>query len=137
PPLLFTLLARSHTHTLSLHDALPIFGPKAGISGGRVIYSGPVYGLADVEESITARFVNAPPLQLKDTPSREATGTLQLEGVNARTIEDLDVEFPLGQLTAVSGVSGSGKTTLVSHVLGTIVGKSGSTNVCDGRSEAL
>ncbi|MDN6498706.1 MAG: excinuclease ABC subunit UvrA [Yaniella sp.] len=106
-------------------------GPKAGISGGRVIYSGPIYGLADVEESITARFVNAPPLQLKDTPSREATGTLQLEGVNARTIEDLDVEFPLGQLTAVSGVSGSGKSTLVTHVLGTIVGNSVSTTVSD------
>ncbi|MDN6637734.1 MAG: excinuclease ABC subunit UvrA, partial [Yaniella sp.] len=106
-------------------------GPKAGISGGRVIYSGPIYGLADVEESITARFVNAPPLQLKDTPSREATGTLQLEGVNARTIEDLDVEFPLGQLTAVSGVSGSGKSTLVTHVLGTIVGNSVSTTVTD------
>ncbi|MGO1536655.1 MAG: ATP-binding cassette domain-containing protein [Yaniella sp.] len=106
-------------------------GPKAGISGGRVIYSGPIYGLADVEESITARFVNAPPLQLKDTPSREATGKLQLEGVNARTIEDLDVDFPLGQLTAVSGVSGSGKSTLVTHVLGTIVGNSVSTTVSD------
>ncbi len=106
-------------------------GPKAGISGGRVIYSGPVYGLADVEESITARFVNAPPLQLKDAPSREAIGFLQLEGVTSRTIEDLNVEFPLGQLTAVSGVSGSGKSTLVTHVLGTIVGKSVSTTVTD------
>lgn len=125
------LLVEHNMSLVAKADWIIDVGPKAGISGGRVIYSGPIYGLADVEESITARFVNAPPLQLKDTPSREAAGTLQLEGVNARTIEDLDVEFPLGQLTAVSGVSGSGKSTLVTHVLGTIVGNSVSTTVSD------
>src|SRR5699024_4716258 len=125
------LLVEHDMSLVSKADWIIDVGPKAGISGGRVIYSGPIYGLADVEESITARFVNAPPLQLKDTPSREATGKLQLEGVNARTIEDLDVDFPLGQLTAVSGVSGSGKSTLVTHVLGTIVGNSVSTTVSD------
>lgn len=106
-------------------------GPKAGISGGRVIYSGPIYGLADVEDSITARFLDAGSLPLKDTPSRDAIGKLQLEGVTARTIVDLDVEFPLGQLTAVSGVSGSGKSTLVTHVLGNIVGNNVSSTVTD------
>ena len=121
-------------HDMSLvakSDWIIDVGPKAGNSGGRVIYSGPSYGLADVEESVTARFINAPPLQLNTAASREAIGKLQLEGISSRTITNLDVEFPLGQLTAVSGVSGSGKSTLVTHVLGTVVGDSVSTTVSD------
>lgn len=106
-------------------------GPKAGTSGGRVIYSGPTYGLADVEESITARFVHAGPLVLKDAPAREPIASLRLTGVTSRTIIDQDVELPLGQFTAVTGVSGSGKSTLVTHVLGSIVGNRVATTVTD------
>lgn len=110
-------------------------GPKAGTSGGRIVYSGPLYGLADVEESITARFVNPSPLTLNDAPNREATRMLQLNGVTSRTMLDQDVAFPLGQLTAVTGVSGSGKSTLVTHVLGSIVADSVATTVTDEPEE--
>ncbi|NWN88363.1 MAG: excinuclease ABC subunit UvrA [Micrococcaceae bacterium] len=106
-------------------------GPKAGVNGGRIVYSGPIYGLADVEESITARFVNPGPLALHDAPRRAATATLHLTGITSRTIIDQDVAFPLGQLTAVTGVSGSGKSTLVTHVLGSIVADNVSTTVTD------
>lgn len=110
-------------------------GPKAGVNGGRILYSGPIYGLADVEESVTARFVHPAPLALKDAPSREAVATLRLNGITSRTIVDQDVSFPLGQLTAVTGVSGSGKSTLVTHVLGTIVADNVSTTVTDEPDE--
>lgn len=110
-------------------------GPKAGVNGGRILYSGPVYGLADVEESVTARFVHPTPLVLKDAPSREAVAILQLTGVTSRTIVDQDVAFPLGQFTAVTGVSGSGKSTLVTHVLGSIVADNVSTTVTDEPDE--
>jgi len=106
-------------------------GPKAGVDGGRIVYSGPTHGLQDAEESITARFINAGPLQLTATPHRDASGCLQLTGVSARTLVDQDVSFPLGQFTAVTGVSGSGKTTLVTHVLGTVLKDAVSTTVSD------
>lgn len=106
-------------------------GPKAGVKGGRIVYSGPTYGLADVEESITARFMHPGPLHLNAAPRREAIGQLQLSGIRARTIHNQDVSFPLGQFTAVTGVSGSGKTTLVTHVLGHVIKDAVSTTVTD------
>lgn len=106
-------------------------GPKAGVDGGNIVYSGPTSGLADAQESLTARYVHPGPLKLAETPRREASGTLQLTGVTARTIVAQDVTFPLGQFTTVTGVSGSGKTTLVTHVLGNLIKEAVSTTVTD------
>jgi excinuclease ABC subunit A len=91
-------------------------GPAAGEQGGRVLYSGPPAGLAAVEESQTRRhlFGEGPPPAR--TP-REPVGWLALEGVTRNNLHDLDVGFPLGVFTTVSGVSGSGKSSLVSQVL--------------------
>ena len=91
-------------------------GPAAGEGGGRVLYSGPPAGLADIEESETRRHLfgeGRPPAR---TP-REPRGWLALEGVTRNNLHELDVRFPLGVFTAVSGVSGSGKSSLVSQVL--------------------
>ncbi|AGF71473.1 excinuclease ABC subunit UvrA [Corynebacterium halotolerans] len=107
-------------HDMSLvagADWIVDVGPAAGEGGGEVLYSGPVDGLAD-EDSPTARALNVGPL----TPTtrddaRVASGTLSLHGIHARTLDGLDLDLGLGQLTAVTGVSGSGKSTLISHVL--------------------
>jgi excinuclease ABC subunit A len=91
-------------------------GPDAGEQGGKVLYSGPPEGLNDVAASHTRRFlfdVAAPAVR---TP-REAAGWLRLEGVSRNNLHNLSVAFPLGALTAVTGVSGSGKSSLVSQVL--------------------
>ncbi len=91
-------------------------GPAAGEQGGRVLYSGPPAGLAAVEESQTRRHLfgeGTPPAR---TP-REPRGWLALEGVTRNNLHELDVRFPLGVFTTVSGVSGSGKSSLVSQVL--------------------
>ena len=106
-------------------------GPQAGVHGGRIIYSGPTIGLADIEESVTARYLKSAPLMLTQTPAHPATGTLQLTGITSRTIIDQDVEFPLGQFTAVTGVSGSGKSTLVTHVLANTVQDNVATTIAD------
>jgi excinuclease ABC subunit A len=96
-------------------------GPKAGQHGGRVLYSGPPDGLADVTESSTRRFLFGESSSQTRTP-REPTGWLELAGVSRNNLHGLDVAFPLGVLTTVTGVSGSGKSSLVSQALVDLVG---------------
>jgi excinuclease ABC subunit A len=91
-------------------------GPAAGEQGGRILYSGPPTGLADVEESQTRRHLFGEQKPPPRTP-REPEGWLALERVTRNNLHELDVRFPLGVFTTVSGVSGSGKSSLVSQVL--------------------
>ncbi|MEO7996876.1 MAG: excinuclease ABC subunit UvrA [Gemmatimonadaceae bacterium] len=91
-------------------------GPAAGEHGGEVLYSGPVDGLRTVEQSMTARYLFAPHGETARTP-RAPTQWISLSGVTRNNIRNLDVQFPIGILTTVTGVSGSGKSSLVSQVL--------------------
>jgi excinuclease ABC subunit A len=91
-------------------------GPGAGESGGTVLYSGPVDGLGDVEASVTRRFL-FPGDHTPDRVERAPVGTLELRDVTLHNLRHLDVDVPLGVLTAVTGVSGSGKSSLVGGVL--------------------
>jgi excinuclease ABC subunit A len=97
-------------------DWLVDVGPGAGEEGGRVLYSGPPAGLAQVADSMTARYLFAEARRVA-RDRRAATSFIELRDVTRNNLRALSVEFPLGVLTSVTGVSGSGKSTLVSQAL--------------------
>lgn len=92
-------------------------GPGAGEKGGEILYSGVPSGLREIDLSQTRRHLfptASPPPQLA---RREPKAWLKLSGVTRNNLDGLDVQFPLGVFTTVTGVSGSGKSTLVSQAL--------------------
>jgi excinuclease ABC subunit A len=91
-------------------------GPAAGEHGGRILYSGPLDGLEQVEESRTRRYLFGDSGFRVRTP-RTPRSWLRLSGVTRNNLHNLDVAFPSGVFTTVTGVSGSGKSSLVSQAL--------------------
>ncbi|ALD20634.1 excinuclease ABC subunit UvrA [Hymenobacter sp. DG25A] len=97
-------------------DWLVDVGPAAGELGGEILYSGPPAGLAAVAASQTRRYLFNEETR-PENPARQPNGWLRLQGVTRNNLQGLNVEFPLGVFTTVTGVSGSGKSSLVSQVL--------------------
>ncbi|WP_079178371.1 ATP-binding cassette domain-containing protein [Streptomyces mangrovisoli] len=90
-------------------------GPLAGEHGGRVLHSGPVEALADVAESATARYLFDRSPRRRRAP-RSGHGELTVGPVTRHNLRGVTAAFPLGVLTAVTGVSGSGKSTLIGEI---------------------
>ncbi|APW39115.1 excinuclease ABC subunit A [Rhodoferax koreense] len=102
--------------TMRRADWLVDVGPGAGVHGGQVLYSGPPAGLAQIEASQTRNYLfDSSPRALR--VRQKPISWLTLEGVTRNNLRGVDAAFPIGCLTAVTGVSGSGKSSLVSQAL--------------------
>ncbi len=115
-----TVLVVEHdADTILAADHILDMGPGAGVHGGEVVYNGPIAGLFDNEESLTAGYLSGRlsiPLPKKRRKIKKSK-TITVHGAMANNLKDLKVQFPLGVMTCVTGVSGSGKSTLVIETL--------------------
>ncbi len=115
-----TLIVVEHDEeTIRTADWLVDIGPGAGEHGGKIVHSGPVNRLAKASESLTAKYVSGEWRVISPRSRRTAdpARTITVVGARENNLKDIDVQFPLGVLTAVTGVSGSGKSSLVNDIL--------------------
>ncbi|HCN39608.1 excinuclease ABC subunit UvrA [Rothia sp. (in: high G+C Gram-positive bacteria)] len=117
-----SLFVVEHSMEVIQHaDWIVDVGPGAGEHGGQVLYSGEVDGLARVQESLTRGYLFGGSGLPPHTP-RKPEQWIKLSGVSRNNLHNVDVQIPLGILTAVTGVSGSGKSSLISQCLPQLIG---------------
>ena len=114
-----TLLVVEHDEeTLRQADWLCDLGPGAGLEGGQVVANGPPKTAMKAKNSVTGAYLSGKrSIPLPEQRVVPMKGYIKIIGARQNNLADIDVEFPLGCLTAVTGVSGSGKSSLVSSIL--------------------
>ena len=114
-----TLIVVEHDEdTMRAADHIVDIGPGAGIHGGEVVAQGTVADIIKNKNSLTGQYLSGEKKIEIPTIRRKGNGnSLVVRGAKENNLKDIDVTFPLGTLTCVTGVSGSGKSSLVNAIL--------------------
>jgi len=98
-------------------DHIVDIGPGAGSHGGEVVAQGDAKAIMKCKKSITGQYLSKKIVIPVPTERRKPSGTLSVYGAAENNLKNIDVDFPLGVMTCVTGVSGSGKSSLVNEIL--------------------
>ena len=92
-------------------------GPEAGYNGGEIVFSGPAKKLPACKKSLTADYLSGRRRIEPPATPRGWSNSIVVKGARENNLQNIDVRFPLGVMTCVTGVSGSGKSSLVKGIL--------------------
>ena len=113
-----TLLVVEHDEdTMLAADYIVDIGPGAGSHGGEVVACGTAQELMKNPASVTGKYLSGELFIPVPKARRKPTGWIKVKGAAENNLKNIDVSFPLGVMTCVTGVSGSGKSSLVNEIL--------------------
>lgn len=119
-----TLIIVEHDEdTMRVSDYIVDIGPGAGIHGGEIVAQGTLEDICKNKNSITGQYLSGKKKIEVPKTRREKKGSIKLKGCKENNLKNVDVEFPLGVFTCVTGVSGSGKSSLVNEILYKVLAK--------------
>ena len=114
-----TLIVVEHDEdTMRAADYIVDIGPGAGIHGGKLVAAGSVDDIIACKESITGKYLSGElKIDVPEERKRPDGRYLSVRGARQNNLKNIDVDIPVGLLTAVTGVSGSGKSSLVNEII--------------------
>ena len=114
-----TLIVVEHDEdTMRAADYIVDIGPGAGVHGGEVVCAGTVDDIVDCKDSITGMYLSGKrKIPVPNTRRKGSGNILTVKGAAENNLKNIDVDFPLGCFTCITGVSGSGKSSLINEIL--------------------